>query len=267
MVDAISAEGHRQVPGRQPRRNPLQRITGRTRCPSAAPVTAKARKSRSAATVQLQPRDPERPLDAGGRVAAVGGDQASGQRGRHRLPLVRLLQPRLGRRHRTLEVYMQTGRAAIPVGRHRRHDQRQDPGRPLDGKPGLTGSFGVKGVYDTSMDKKVDDFGHKITPEASGLVNWANDGETFGVTLFGSYQSSDFTSRSATSNDWNMRTFAQFNDTASGFVRAGGATQIVNAPSNPNTLVAIPNDSRLPLRPRRARERGRAGGPRSVPPG
>ncbi|WP_297506544.1 TonB-dependent receptor [uncultured Caulobacter sp.] len=142
----------------------------------------------------------------------------------------------------TLEVY-KTGRAAVPSGGIGAAINVKTR-RPLDGKPGLTGSVGVKGVYDTSMDKKVDSFGGKFTPEVSGLVNWVDDGEKFGVTLFGSYQKRDFTSRSATSNDWNIRTFAQFNDPANGFVRAGGATQITNAPSNPNTLVAIPNDSR-----------------------
>ncbi len=143
----------------------------------------------------------------------------------------------------TLEVY-KTGRAGIPSGGigatinvKTRH--------PLDAhESGLSGSIGVKGVYDTSMDKKVDDFGHKITPEVSGLLNWLDDSEKFGVTLFGSYQKRDFTSRSVTSNDWNIRTYADFINPANGFVRNGGATQITNAPSSGSTLVAIPNDSR-----------------------
>lgn len=175
------------------------------------------------------------------KVAAVGGDQSSDSAaGTSRsFDFSNLASEGVT----TLEVY-KTGRAAVPSGGIGATINVKTR-RPLDNaKPGLTGSIGVKGAYDTSMDKKVDDFGSKITPEASGLVNWVNDNETFGVTLFGSYQKRDFTSRSATSNDWNMRTFAQFNDPANGFVRAGGATQIVNAPSNPNTLVAIPNDSR-----------------------
>ena len=143
----------------------------------------------------------------------------------------------------TLEVY-KTGRAAVPSGGigatinvKTRH--------PLDAREsGFSGSIGVKGVYDQGMDKKVDDFGHKITPEVSGLLNWTDDDKKFGVALFGAYQKRDFTSRSVTSNDWNIRTFAEFNNPANGFVRNGGATQITNAPSNPNTLVAIPNDSR-----------------------
>ncbi|UAL11770.1 TonB-dependent receptor [Caulobacter segnis] len=142
----------------------------------------------------------------------------------------------------TLEVY-KTGRAAIPSGGigatinvKTRH--------PLDAREhGLTGSIGVKGVYDQSMSEKLEDTS-KYTPEVSGLLNYLDESEKFGVAVFGSYQKRNFTSRSVTSNDWNIRTFAQFNDPANGFVRNGGATQITNAPSNPNTLVAIPNDSR-----------------------
>jgi len=142
----------------------------------------------------------------------------------------------------TLEVY-KTGRAAIPSGGigatinvKTRH--------PLDSREhGLTGSIGVKGVYDQSMSEKLED-SSKYTPEVSGLLNYLDESEKFGVAVFGSYQKRNFTSRSVTSNDWNIRTFAQFNDPANGFVRGGGATQITNAPSNPSTLVAIPNDSR-----------------------
>lgn len=142
----------------------------------------------------------------------------------------------------TLEVY-KTGRAAIPSGGigatinvKTRH--------PLDAREaGLTGSIGVKGVYDQSVSEKLEDTS-KYTPEVSGLLNYLDESEKFGVALFGSYQKRNFTSRSVTSNDWNIRTFAQFNDPANGFVRNGGATQITNAPSSPTTLVAIPNDSR-----------------------
>jgi len=142
----------------------------------------------------------------------------------------------------TLEVY-KTGRAAIPSGGigatinvKTRH--------PFEAREsGLSGSIGVKAVYDTSMDEKLES-GSKVTPEVSGLLNWTDDEETFGVALFGSYQKRNFTSRSVTSNDWNIRTYADFINPANGFVRNGGATQITNAPSSPTTLVAIPNDSR-----------------------
>jgi TonB-dependent receptor len=142
----------------------------------------------------------------------------------------------------TLEVY-KTGRAAIPSGGigatiniRTRH--------PFEAREhGLSGSIGVKAVYDTGVEKSLED-ASKLTPEVSGLLNWTDDEEKFGVSLFGSYQKRNYTSRSATSNDWNIRRYSEFIDPANGFVRNGGATQITNAPSDPNTLVAIPNDSR-----------------------
>lgn len=174
-------------------------------------------------------------------VATVGGDQSSDTAGgtSRSFDFSNLASEGVT----TLEVY-KTGRAAIPSGGigatinvKTRH--------PLDAREsGLSGSIGVKGVYDQGMDKKVDDFGHKITPEVSGLLNWTDDDKKFGVALFGAYQKRDFTSRSVTSNDWNIRTYADFINPANGFVRNGGATQITNAPSSGSTLVAIPNDSR-----------------------
>jgi TonB-dependent receptor len=174
-------------------------------------------------------------------VATVGGDQSSDTAGgtSRSFDFSNLASEGVT----TLEVY-KTGRAAIPSGGigatinvKTRH--------PLDAREsGLSGSIGVKGVYDQSMDKKVDDFGHKITPEVSGLLNWTDDDKKFGVALFGAYQKRDFTSRSVTSNDWNIRTYSDFINPANGFVRNGGATQITGAPSSGSTLVAIPNDSR-----------------------
>ncbi|MCY1647003.1 TonB-dependent receptor [Caulobacter sp. SL161] len=173
-------------------------------------------------------------------VATVGGDQSSDTAGgtSRSFDFSNLASEGVT----TLEVY-KTGRAAVPSGGIGAAINVKTR-RPLDGKPGLTGSVGVKAVYDQSMDKKVDDGGSKITPEFSGLLNWADDSDTFGVALFGAYQKRDFTSRSVTSNDWNIRTYSDFINPANGFVRNSGATQITNAPSSGSTLVAIPNDSR-----------------------
>lgn len=173
-------------------------------------------------------------------VATVGGDQSSDTAGgtSRSFDFSNLASEGVT----TLEVY-KTGRAAVPSGGIGAAINVKTR-RPLDGKPGLTGSVGVKAVYDQSMDKKVDDGGSKITPEFSGLLNWADDSDTFGVALFGAYQKRDFTSRSVTSNDWNIRPYSDFINPANGFVRNGGATQITNAPSSGSTLVAIPNDSR-----------------------
>lgn len=134
-----------------------------------------------------------------------------------------------------LEVY-KTGRAFAPsggIGATINVVTR----RPLDAAdPGLSGSLGVKAVYDSSVDR-----GDTITPEVSGLLNWVDDSETFGVTLFGSYQSRNSAAASATSNAWNIRRRDVFLNPANGFVNA--QTDVTNAPST-NQLIAVPNDSR-----------------------
>ncbi len=141
----------------------------------------------------------------------------------------------------TLEVY-KTGRAAIPSGGIGATINVKTR-RPLDGKSGLSGSLGIKGVYDEGVEKSQEG-ADKFTPEISGLLNWLDDSEKFGIGLFGSYQKRNFTGRSATSNDWNIRRYSDFINPANGFVRNNGTTQITNAPANGNVLVAIPNDSR-----------------------
>lgn len=111
--------------------------------------------------------------------------------------------------------------------------------RPLE-SPGFQASVGAKLVNDTGV---VD--GDDMTPELSGLVSWTNDDETVGVSVFASYQERNGSSRSATVNYWNIRTFDFFNTPANGLVNAG--TDIQNAPSDGDTLVAFPNDSRWHL--------------------
>ncbi|WP_413061574.1 TonB-dependent receptor [Sphingomonas carotinifaciens] len=140
---------------------------------------------------------------------------------------------------RTLEVY-KTGRAAIPTGGIGATINVVTR-RPLDGKGGLTGSVGAKALYDTSTDGCLD-CGSKVTPELSGVLNWADPTDRFGVSLFGSYQKRNFTSISATSNDWNIIPYSTF--LSGGFVRSDGSTVITGAPTDPNQLVGVPNDSR-----------------------
>ncbi len=128
-----------------------------------------------------------------------------------------------------LEVY-KTGRAAIPSGGIGAAVNVVTQ-RPLDSRDdGLRGSIGVKGLYDTSRD-------FKITPELSGVVTWSDPTDRYGVSLFGSYQKRESAAASATSNDWNITRF-------SAMPGRGPNTRITNAPSDPNQLVAVPNDSR-----------------------
>ena len=152
---------------------------------------------------------------------------------------------------RTLEVY-KTGRAAIPsggIGAAINIVTRQ----PLNAKDGgFTGSIGAKAVYDASVDGCLD-CGSKVTPEFSGVVNWKDPNEVFGVALFGSYQKRNFTSIAAGSNNWNIRPYSEF--LTNGSIESGGicppgvttpqqgCTIVQNAPTDPNQLVAYPDDS------------------------
>jgi len=181
-------------------------------------------------------------------VSVVGGDQNSdGAQGTSRsFDFSNLATEGV----RTLEVY-KTGRAAVPsggIGATINVVSR----KPLDdNKTGLHGSIGAKAVYDTSVNDCID-CGSKVTPEVSGVASWSDPEQRFGVMLFGSYQKRNYTSIAATSNDWNIIPYSTF--LTGGFARSGGAcptstpgptcTVVNNAPTNPNQLVAIPNDSR-----------------------
>ena len=141
---------------------------------------------------------------------------------------------------KTLEVY-KTGRAAVPsggIGATINVVTR----RPLDSRTsGFNGSLGGKLNYDTSASDCVD-CGSVVTPEVTGLASWSNPDQTFGISLFGSYQQRHFSTVSATSNAWNIKTLSEFLDPGNGFVNA--ATKINNKPADPKQLVSVPNDSR-----------------------
>ena len=76
-----------------------------------------------------------------------------------------------------LEVY-KTGNAAVPSGGMGATINIKTI-RPLES--GNQASIGAKAVMDEGSD-------NEVTPELSGLFSWANDGETFGVSAFASYQ-------------------------------------------------------------------------------
>ncbi|MBL8548803.1 MAG: TonB-dependent receptor [Hyphomonadaceae bacterium] len=133
-----------------------------------------------------------------------------------------------------LEVF-KTGRAAVPSGGIGATINVRTL-RPLD-NPGLRGTFGLKAQNDTSVET-----GDEVTPEASGLLSWTNDSNTFGVSLFGSYQKRDSATRSATVNGWNVdMSGAAFINPANGRVAPGA--QITNSPAAA-PFVSYPNDSR-----------------------
>jgi len=110
--------------------------------------------------------------------------------------------------------------------------------KPLDGDAGLSGSIGAKAVYDSTDT----DFA-RVTPEVSGLVNWANQDGTFGIGLFGSWQRRNNSAPSVTANDWNVMSYGDFIGSVGTLVNA--STTIQGAPSNPDQLIGFPNDFRL----------------------
>jgi TonB-dependent receptor len=138
----------------------------------------------------------------------------------------------------TLEVY-KTGRANIPSGgigaainvvTRRPLDARQD---------GFSGSIGGKALYDSSVEDAEADLS-RITPEVSGLLNWKNTDDTFGVSVFGSYQLRESSSVQSNPNYWNIVPLTDFLNTAGTYITP--TTNITNRPTTP--FVQIPNDSR-----------------------
>jgi len=135
-----------------------------------------------------------------------------------------------------LEVY-KTGQALLPSG-GLGATINITTRRPLDS--GEAGSLAAKAIYDTS----VGDMGNDVTPELSGLYNWANEESTFGIGLFGSYSERDSAAAVGQANDWVVRRVdGDFFDNTS-IVRAGSDhSNYVNAPID-GELYAIPQDSR-----------------------
>lgn len=128
-----------------------------------------------------------------------------------------------------LEVY-KTGRAAIPSGGIGAAINIVTQ-RPLDvSGSGLRGSIGAKALYDLSNE----DF--HIDPEVSGVATWSDDADMFGISLFGAYQKRQSAAASATSNDWNITPLSSF--------PGRGPSTVIEGVSDPDMLVAVPNDSR-----------------------
>lgn len=79
-----------------------------------------------------------------------------------------------------VEVY-KSGRATLPSGGIGSTIDIKTP-RPLD-RPGLRGSFAVKGVYDSSRNNS-----DPITPELSGIISDTFADGLFGIAITGSWQ-------------------------------------------------------------------------------
>jgi len=141
---------------------------------------------------------------------------------------------------KTLEVY-KTGRAAVSTGGIGATINVVTR-KPLDSRQsGLNGSIGVKADYDTSADACIK-CGSHVTPQVSGLLSWSNEDHTFGASLFGAYQTRHFSAMSASVNGWNITTLSELLDPHGQHVST--ATKLNNTPSDPNALVARPDDAR-----------------------
>ncbi len=132
------------------------------------------------------------------------------------------------------DVY-KTGRASIPSGGIGATLNVRTI-RPLDGKPGSTGSLTVKALSDAGVQDR-----STTTPEISGVYNWVNSDKTVGISLFGSHREANTATRELTVNAWNRDTGAQFLNPANGRVTVG--TTITNSPAATD-YVMFPNDSR-----------------------
>ncbi|WP_045858297.1 TonB-dependent receptor [Teredinibacter purpureus] len=129
-----------------------------------------------------------------------------------------------------VEVY-KTGKASIATGGIGA-TVNVKTAKPLD-NPGLNASFGAKALSDSTNRT-----GSDITPELSGVVSWADDTETFGIAVSGSYQERDSGSTGASENAWNIGVWGEDN-----LYSFTDDAVIVNAPQD-GQLYGRPNDIR-----------------------
>ena len=136
----------------------------------------------------------------------------------------------------SLEVF-KTGQALLPsggIGATININTR----RPLDTSVDV-GSLALKAHYDESVKLE----GDSVTPEVSGLYNWSNEDNTFGIGVFGSYAKRDSGTAVGQANDWVVRRADDFFSNTS-IVRAGSDPNNYTNPPADGDLYAIPQDSR-----------------------
>ena len=123
-----------------------------------------------------------------------------------------------------LEVY-KTGNAAVPSGGIGATINIKTI-KPLES--GTKATVGAKAVYDQGSD-------NEVTPELSGLVSWANDGQTFGVSAFASYQDRKTSTRGISVEQYQ---FLNYSPTLPNFLP--GST-VADAPAT-GALIALPSN-------------------------
>jgi len=113
--------------------------------------------------------------------------------------------------------------------------------RPLEA--GTRATIGVKAIQDETVRSGA---GDEITPEFSGLGSWANDDDTFGVALTGTYQRRDSSNANNFVNNWaNLNKWDSTNTdlTKRSIERFKDGAVINNAPDE-GQLYALPTDLR-----------------------
>lgn len=132
-----------------------------------------------------------------------------------------------------VEVY-KTGRASITTGGIGASVNIITT-KPIKGD-GFKATLGGKLLHDTTNEA-----GDDVTPELSGLVSFANDENTLGVSLSASHQVRDSGQSGVSENGWTLRNYITPGQPGSWSGLTG--TEIVNAPAE-GQLYAIPNDLR-----------------------
>ncbi|MDQ2075822.1 TonB-dependent receptor [Marinimicrobium sp. ABcell2] len=143
-----------------------------------------------------------------------------------------------------VEVY-KTGRASVPTGGIGASINIKTL-RPLE-SPSNQAAISVKAMHDTTNRE-----GSDVTPEVSGLLSWANDSATFGVSLTASHSERDSSIAGAHANNWNIARWdadahAQGQDANMySWTRDGDGdiSAIIENPPNDGQLFARPNDFR-----------------------
>lgn len=108
--------------------------------------------------------------------------------------------------------------------------------RPLEA--GNRATVGIKAIQDETVRSGA---GDEFTPEASGLLSWANDEDTFGVALSGAYQRRDSSNANNFVNNWATEAWTA--GTVNNFVNGGTGVVVNNAPAE-GQLWSRPSDLR-----------------------
>ncbi|MGV8837235.1 TonB-dependent receptor [Cellvibrio sp.] len=221
VVDAISAEDMGKFPDTNLAES-LQRITGVSISRSngeGSQITVRGFGG-SNNMVTLNGRT----LPSGGSTAAYGG----GTIGRA-FDFGNLASESV----KAVEVY-KTGKASVATGGIGA-TVNIITNKPIE-TDGLVGTVGGKLVNDSTNER-----GDDITPELSGLVSFANDDQTLGVSLSASHQVRDSGQSGLTENNWNIRQWVTPGQPGS--LSTLNSAEIINPPEV-GQLYALPNDLR-----------------------